>query len=134
MNGVKINYPKVHINNGNTKNSENGTRGWYKPSVRILKNARETVIGSSEELRKRYPSYFVECLLYNVPNAQFGGSYRDMYANAVNFLNASLADGRADRFTTQNQQQYLFGSAQTQWSLDNAKRFVDDLISLWNNN
>lgn len=128
----KVNFPKVHIANGSAKNSSTRTRGWYKPSVRMFKNARERIIGSSDELRKRYPSYFVECLLYNVPDAAFGTSYVSTYAEAVNFLAAALKDGRAQTYATQSQQQYLFGTASTQWSLEKAKRFVADLATLWN--
>lgn len=131
-NEEKVNFPKVHIANGSAKNSSTRTQGWYKPSVRMFKNARERIIGSSDELRKRYPSYFVECLFYNVPDNAFGTSYVSTYVDAVNFLAAALKDGRAQTFTTQSQQQYLFGSASTQWSLVNAQRFVADLVTLWN--
>jgi hypothetical protein len=128
----KINFPKIHIDNGSIKNNNTCTNGWYKPSVRMFKNARERIIGSSDELRKRYSSYFVECLLYNVPNTAFGTSYVRTYVDAVNFLAPALNDNRAQTFTTQSQQQFLFGTASTQWTLDNAKRFVADLIALWN--
>jgi hypothetical protein len=131
-NEQKINFPKVHIDNGSVKNSTTCTSGWYKPSVRMFKNARERIIDRSDELRKRYPSYFVECLLYNVPNDAFGTSYVHTYAGAVNFLAAALKDSRAQTFTTQSRQQSLFGTTSTQWSLDNAKLFVADLVNLWN--
>jgi hypothetical protein len=127
----KINFPKIHIDNGSIKNNNTCTSGWYKPSVRMFKNARERIIGSSVELRKRYPSYFVECLLYNVPHDAYGTSYVSTYADGVNFLAAALKDGRAQTFTTQSRQQPLFGTASTQWSLDNAKLFVADLVNLW---
>jgi hypothetical protein len=129
----KINYPKVHIDNGSAKNSPSGTQGRYKPSVRMFKNARERIIGNSDELRKRYPSYFIECLFYNVPNAKFGSSCCDTYVNAVNFLSTSLANGSGQQFTTQNSQQVLFGPASTQWSLTSAQQFVSALAALWNN-
>lgn len=128
----KINYPKVHIDNGSAKNSKTATNGWYKPSVRIFKNARERVINNSDELRKRYPSYFIECLFYNVPNAKFGSTYCDTYVNAVNFLSKSLSNGAGQQFTTQNGQQLLFGPASTQWSLTSAQQFVASLANLWN--
>lgn len=35
-----INYPKRHIANGQAKNGDLRTNGWYKPSVRMFKNVR----------------------------------------------------------------------------------------------
>src|SRR5205823_2182232 len=100
--------------------------------VRMFKNARECIIDNSDELRKRYPSYFIECLLYNVPSVKFGSTYCDTYVNAVNFLSTSLKNGAGQQFTTQNGQQLLFGPASTQWTLTGAQQFVSALADLWN--
>jgi len=40
---LTINYPKLHIRNGEDKNSDARTKGWYKSSVRMFKNARNAV-------------------------------------------------------------------------------------------
>jgi hypothetical protein len=32
------------------------------------------------------PSYFVEGLIYNVPDANFGGNYKDTFVNCFNWL------------------------------------------------
>ncbi len=128
----KINFPKIHIANGQAKN-QNGTNQRYKPSVRMIKNARERIIGNSDELRTRYPSYFVECLLFNVPDNHFVTSCEATYANVVNFLHPALTDARGPKFTAQNRQRYLFGPESTQWSLAHAQAFVADLITLWKN-
>lgn len=127
----KINFPKIHINNGQAKN-QNGTSQRYKPSVRMMKNAREQIIGSDDLLRKRYPSYFVECLIFNVPDDQFTGSRQDTFVNIFTFLHKSLRDVRGPKFTTQSKQRYLFGTDSTQWTIANAQAFVDGLITLWN--
>ena len=57
-----INYPKLHLKNGSAKNSTCSMN--YKPSVRMFKNARNR---AQSKALGRYPSYFLECLLYNVP-------------------------------------------------------------------
>jgi hypothetical protein len=131
-NQEKINFPKLHIDNGEAKN-QNGTNQRYKPSVRMIKNARERVIGSDDNLRKKYPSYFVECLIYNVPDNQFTTSRQDTFVNILNFLHKALRDDRGQKFVTQSKQRYLFGNDSTQWSIANATAFVDDLVKLWNN-
>lgn len=125
-----VNYPKLHISNGEEKNRQYVTNGWYKPSVRMFKNARLQIIGSDDSLRKRYPSYFVECLFYNVPNNYFGYSYQRTYSQALDYLANALRNGTADEFTTQSRQHYLFGSHSVQWSKENAAEFVSRLIAL----
>src|SRR5215213_9264122 len=101
-----INYPKLHISNGEDKNRQYVTNGWYKPSVRMFKNARLQIIGNDDSLRKRFPSYFVECLFYNVPNNYFGYSYQRTYSQALDYLANALRNGTADQFTTQSRQHY----------------------------
>src|SRR5438128_2209878 len=39
-----VNYPKPHYDNGVTKNSAARTNGWYKPCVRMFKNARTHLV------------------------------------------------------------------------------------------
>lgn len=128
-----INYPKLHIENGVAKNGDGRTRGWYKPGVRMFKNARNVVIGNSDELRKKYPSYFVECLFYNAPDTAFSQSWQNTYAQTLNYFLEAFKTGTASKFTTQNRQTSLFGEAFTQWPQANASEFVQRLVTLWNN-
>lgn len=116
-----INYPKVHYDNGVSKH-QNSSK-WYKPVVRLFKNSRGNISGDAT------PSYFLECMLYNVPNSKFGTSYQDTFCNVVNWLN----EINLDNFICQNGQLILFGSTQEQWNTNQAKAFIKNLISLWNN-
>ena len=127
-----INYPKLHLDNGADKNSDPHTKGWYKPSLRMFKNARDKIVENNPALGGRFPSYFLECLFYNVPDGRFGGSYRDDYADTVNWLNEELATDRAEKFVCQNWRYYLFGNLPVQWTLQAARDLVTELISLWN--
>jgi len=116
-----INYPKVHYDNGVSKH-QNSSR-WSKPVVRLFKNCRGSISGDAT------PSYFLECMLYNVPNSKFGSSYRDTFCNIVNWLSeASLND-----FVCQNGQLKLFGLTPEQWNTNQARTFINNLVSLWNN-
>src|SRR5215469_14994830 len=85
-----INFPKLHIANGEARNSQNRTNGHYKPAVRMFKNARyrATERGFLDDA----PSYFVECLLYNVPDVCFTDSMQGSYADVVNHLSAHIID------------------------------------------
>ncbi len=116
-----INYPKVHYDNGVSKH-QNSSK-WYKPVVRLFKNSRGNISGDAT------PSYFLECMLYNVPNSKFGTSYQDTFCNVVNWLN----EINLDNFICQNGQLILFGLTQEQWNTNQAKAFIENLISLWNN-
>lgn len=116
-----INYPKVHYDNGVSKH-QNSSK-WYKPLVRMFKNMRGYISGDST------PSYFLECMLYNVPNANFGTSYQGTFCNIVNWLNK--AD--LENFICQNGQLKLFGMTPEQWNIIKQKKFTNNLIPLWNN-
>lgn len=116
-----INYPKIHYDNGVAKHQN--TNKWYKPIVRLFKNSRRYISGDAT------PSYFLECLLYNVPNSKFGESYQDSFCNIVNWLNVT----NLDNFVCQNEQLELFGYTQEQWNTNQAKTFIRNVISLWNN-
>jgi len=116
-----INYPKIHYDNGVSKHPS--TNKWYKPVVRLFKNARAYIQGDST------PSYFLECILFNVPNEKFGQSYQATFCNVVNWLN----EIDMTNFVCQNGQSRLFGTTPEQWNSVHAKRFVGNLISLWNN-
>lgn len=128
--GAKIiNYPKLHLDNGATKNAN--TSQQYKPAVRMFKNARKRIYENKPLLADRFPSYYVECLLYNVQNSKFSTSRQDTYCNVVNWLNSEL-NTNSSRFMCQNGLIQLFGNDSTQWNVADAKLLVSELISLWN--
>ncbi|MHB8276048.1 MAG: nucleotidyltransferase domain-containing protein [Candidatus Humimicrobiaceae bacterium] len=116
-----INYPKAHYENGVNKNRN--CNNWYKSLVRMFKNMRNYISNDNT------PSYFLECLIYNVPNSKFGGSYQDSFCNIVNWL--SKAD--FNNFICQNEKIYLFDLCGEQWDALKAKTFVNNLVMVWNN-
>jgi len=123
-----INFPKKHYDNGVTKNSPSRTNGWYKPVVRMFKNARTYLAGQrviSEELA---PSYFLESLLYNVPDSAFGANFQTTFYQVVGWW---LATAEKSRFVCQNEQYYLFGASPEQWSIADAEVFIAALATLW---
>ena len=87
-----INYPKIHKANGTTKNAQTNER--YKPSVRMFKNARNKITGANQaDGTNRFPSYFTECLLYNVPNVTFRRSPADTCVSVVKALDTMRTNG-----------------------------------------
>jgi len=124
-----INYPKLHFDNGATKNTN--VSQWYKPTLRIFKNARERIYRDTSGLAGKFPSYFVESLLYNVPNSNYGRSYQSTFCNVINWLDDALK-GDTSKFVCQNEMYYLFGLNVVQWNVNDAKIFVSELANLWN--
>lgn len=115
------NYPKSHDWNGTDKNKR--TNGYYKPMVRIFKNALKHAGYSC------FPGYFTECLLFNVPDHLFWGmGYRKKYQDIVSWLyhaNKSL-------FSCQNGQVYLFGNTPEQWNISEAEQAILCWSAIWN--
>lgn len=127
-----INFPKIHKANGATKNFN--TSGNYKQTIRLFKNARRYMTEGNAELRKKYPSYFVECLIYNVPNHCFYGSnWQQIFLNVLNYLLQVVNTEAVDDFTTQSGLHYLVGNSSVQWSKPDLQDFVQDLANLWEN-
>lgn len=121
-----INYPKLHYKNGVTKHQN--TNGWYKKSVRMFKNVRNYLEEHYYIPDNLSPSYFLECLLYNVPNRSFGGNFQDTFCNVIDWL----AEAKFDDFVCQNDHLLLFGNTPEQWSISSAKKLIQKLIKLWN--
>lgn len=122
-----INYPKQHSDNCTVKHQE--TKSYFKPMVRILKNARVKLAndGMIEKLAIA-PSYFLEGLMYNVPNYLFMGSYQDAMIGAFNWI----VEQDRSKFVTANEQFYLLGDSAVTWPAANCEAFLGAFIKLWN--
>lgn len=120
-----INYPKLHYENGVSKHQN--TNNWYKPTVRMFKSIRNYLIDNYKIADNLAPSYFLECMLYNVPNDKLSPTFQDTFCNIVNWLN----NADLNSFICQNEQLNLFGTTPEQWNTGKAKEFIKNLISLW---
>lgn len=123
-----VNYPKQHSANCTTKHQ--ATNGWFKPMVRIFKNMRKKLVADGILAQARAPSYFIEGMLYNVPDDKFGGSYGDTFVAAINWIRQA----QRNTFVCAHKQQYLIGSSgSTCWPAGNCDNFLTALATLWNN-
>lgn len=117
-------FPIQSYENGVAKHGR--TSNCYKPTVRIFKNARGWMEDNGLIRIGTASSHAIECLLYNVPDQQFGSSYGSTFVNVVNWL--SSAD--LTNFVCQNGIQRLFGDGR--WTEANARAFIAGLIQMWN--
>ena len=119
-----INFPKVHLDHGSQKNRACGDR--YKPNVRVFKNARNAT-GND------FSSYFLECLLYNVPHWHFGASFDETFEKVLGSLLVADKDGNMSQFLCQNGVQAMFGTGLHQTNLESARNLLRSLTYLWAN-
>lgn len=121
------NYPKQHSANCTTKHQE--TNEWFKPMVRILKNMRSRLVDDGSIEQGSAPSYFIEGLLYNVPNEKFGISYDDTFVAAINWI----LQAERKNFVCANGQYYLTRDSVAEcWPCGNCDAFLTALTQLWN--
>ena len=121
-----VSFPQQHQSKGAQK--ERGTAGRYKRAIRMFKGARNHLLESNALADGTAPSYFIECLMYNVPNSLFKNSLVETYAGAVNWLSTAMLG----EFKCQNQFVDLFGTSSDQWSVEKAQAFIRALGRLWN--
>lgn len=80
-----VNYPKQHLQNCTTKHQATSNR--FKANVRILKNMRNRMIDIGFLKDGVAPSYFLEGMLSNVPNASFANSFQSTFESYMSWLN-----------------------------------------------
>lgn len=122
-----VNFPKQHSANCTTKHQ--ATDSMFKHMVRIWKNMRGRLEQDGTIPDGLAPSYFIEGLLYNVPNDQFVGSYGDVFVNCYNWI--QQAD--SSQFVCANLQFWLLRCPATvTWAPANFTQFMKALGELWN--
>ena len=120
-----VNYPEQHKDNGTDKQGNTNNR--FKPTVRMFKRARNQLVRDAVVQKKNVPSYFIECLLYRVPDEVYVHNLQERYCYIVNYL----ARANLGNLKCQNEIVDMFGSDETQWTVLKANRFVNALIDLW---
>lgn len=123
-----VNYPKLHYKNGCDKNSS--TSDWFKPTVRVFKNARSYMADKGMLDKDIAPSYFVECLIYNAPDRLFCDSNHTTMTRTIGWF-LGLDTDALGRLVCQNGVDQLFGNDSTQWSPGKAMSFIGAVISLY---
>ncbi|MGI5238822.1 nucleotidyltransferase domain-containing protein [Dactylosporangium sp. CA-139066] len=116
-----INFPKQHLRNGRRKDAATDRR--FKPMVRIFKNAR---LRCDQDLVDASPSYFVECLVYNIDDRVFRQPLREAYPACLRWLREHLP--KLGEFRCQNELVNLFGTGRGEWRTATARELVHQLI------
>lgn len=123
------NFPNQHCENLTAKHQATNNR--FKPTVRMFKNMRTKLVDDRVIAAGIAPSYYIEGLLYNVPNDRFVSDESDRVYQILKWL-----EDTPDRskFLCANQQYYLFSeSSPVSWPKANGDAFINGVIQLWNN-
>jgi hypothetical protein len=129
-----INFPKIHYDNGVNKNSQARTNQNYKPVTRIFKNLKSHLVQNNIISSDLAPSYFIQCLLYNLPDNLFrGNTYQSIVVQLLNGLVADVNNNRFQNYVCQNEQLKLFGETKEQWNTPDAIAFIKAIIELYKN-
>ncbi|HHW6793263.1 TPA: nucleotidyltransferase domain-containing protein [Staphylococcus aureus] len=128
-NNIVINYPKKHYTFGVEKNRRVNNN--YKPTIRIFKNMKKRLLEQQKITKKVTSSYFIENLLYNVPDRYF--DIEDSSIRVANILEWLISNINSfSMFVCQNNQINLFGPAQEQWNEEDAREFIFEVKKFWN--
>lgn len=122
------NYPKRHSANCTAKHQ--ATNQWFKPTVRVFKNMRNRMIERGELAEGIAPSYYLEGMLYNVPDDQFGKSYEDTFVNCFNWVSNAKA---SDLVCASRMHWLVRDGEQTSWPIDNFNAYLIAARKHWEN-
>ena len=120
-----VSYPEQHHARGSKK--ERAANNRFKRTIRMFKAARNRLVDKGALTKDDAPSYFIECLLYNIPDHLFEDKLAPTYTGILNWLKTA----KLNDFECQNGQVPLFGPGREQWSAKKARAFVRAMQELW---
>ena len=106
-----VSFPQLHHLRGLKREKAANER--FKRTVRMFKAARNQPVSKRALTKEDAPSYFIECLLYNVPNDLFAPKLAPTYVGILTWLKTA----RLNDFQCQNGPAPLFGPQPEQWSV-----------------
>jgi hypothetical protein len=122
-----INFPKQHLSGCTAKHQ--ATSAMFKPLIRIFKNMRRHLVDAGSISRDVAPGYFIECLLYNVPDVFFRGTYSEACRASLQWL----LDANRNDFDRPDRQAKLFGDRIVpSWDPTKCDQFLGLMVALWN--
>ena len=97
--------------------------------ARILKNMRGNLVDERMMGSDTAPSYYLEGLLYNVPNDRFGKSYAGTLADSISWI----INADRSKFVCANEQYYLLReNSPVTWRDAQCTEFLNATCRLWN--
>ena len=126
---VIINYPKIHLKNGITKNDNTQRR--FKRTVRLFKRIKNKMIEDGLPVSDNIRSFLLESLLWNVPNNIFNNenSWNNILRSTIiSLYNSTKTEEGCKSWGEVSEQFYLFHSGR-KWNREDTNAF---LVQMWN--
>jgi hypothetical protein len=121
------NFPRQHSTNATRKHQS--TSSCYKPMVRIWKNIRRRLVSDGFLAPGVAPSYYIEGLLYNVPDWAFVGPDLDGAFRSV-FNEVANANRRTYRCTNELYT-LLDGPPHVTWNSGSCDEYLEAVRDYW---
>ena len=122
-----INFPKQHLQNFTAKH--HATQSRFKPNVRVLKNMRSAMVDEGFLRDGVAPSYFLEGMLWSVPNQNFVGSFQQSFENYLYWLERC----NAGELSCANDLHWLIREgSQICWNMRDYQTFLAGARQYWN--
>jgi hypothetical protein len=126
-NGSRIeNFPKQHSENCTAKHQ--ATNQNFKRMVRVFKNLRNTMIREGLLAEGIAPSYFIEGMLFNVPDEKFAGTYGNMWVACFNHV---VTADRTKLLCANRLHWLVRDGSPTSWSVANFNAFTAAAKKYW---
>jgi hypothetical protein len=127
VNGTRIeNFPNQHSENCTAKHQ--ATNQNFKRMVRVFKNMRNRMIEQGLLAEGVAPSYYLEGMLYNVPNEKFTGSYQNMWVECFNHV---VSADRMKLLCGNRLHWLVRDGSPTSWSIANFNTFTAAAKKYW---
>lgn len=119
-----VNYPKLHIKNGNDKNTE--TNHMYKKMVRIFKKIMYDMQDNNIYESKEVKGFVIECMVYNINNKDIYQYIATKYTDNLKRMADAFINESMISWIEVNEIKYLFGIEKDK----EEKRYKDFIKSL----
>ncbi|MCL4690095.1 MAG: nucleotidyltransferase [Burkholderiales bacterium] len=125
--GTRIeNFPERHMANCTQKHQD--TDEWFKKVVRVYKNMRNRMIEDGVLAEGIAPSYYLEGMLWNVPDDKFGTSFDASFVNTYNWV----IQAERDKLVTASGMHWLVRNGQhTSWPVANFDVYLAAAGKFW---
>ena len=117
-------FPEQHFENGKNKNVQ--TKQMYKSIVRIFKSIRGELIDRGEITKDLTSSFFIECLVWNVPDQGFNEStfYQATRNVIVQIYNDMKTEEKYSQYAEVSDLKWLFPKNSTKRTPQQAQQFM----------
>ena len=119
------NYPRIHISNGNEKNSK--TNHYYKKLVRIMKHIKNNMVDDKATDGDKISSFLVESMVWNIPVDYFTyyNTWEETIRLAIRFLYNGFEQKQYTKWREVSGMLYLF-SDDRKWTAVDARQWLLD--------